>query len=172
MAAEGLITFVELRTKLVELAEARQTVEKELEALQHRRERIEGLQRDRDALLESYAGIVSEELDSLAPEERHRIYRMLRVQIVAHADETLEVSGAFSSSFEVCSSESTSGRGSSPSPPRLASRPLQLSSSTRGHSRASSRAWYCAQQFLLCLCGGCGASSQWAASCRGARLRR
>src|SRR5215210_2117061 len=57
-------------------------------------------------------------------------------------------------------------------PASVPSRPLRLSSSTRGHSRASSRAWYCAQQFLLCLCGGCGASSQWAASCRGARSRR
>jgi site-specific DNA recombinase len=43
MAAEDLITFVELRTKLVELDETRQTAEKELEALQHRRERIVGL---------------------------------------------------------------------------------------------------------------------------------
>lgn len=108
MAAEDLITFVELRTKLVELDETRQTAEKELEALQHRRERIEGLRRDRDALLESYAGIVSEKLDDLASEERHRIYRTLRMQIVAHADETLEVSGAFSGSFKVCSSEPTS----------------------------------------------------------------
>lgn len=108
MAAEGLITFDELRAKLVELAETRETAEKELEALQHRRERIEGLQRDRDALLESYAGIVAKELDELTSEERHRIYRMLRMQIVAHADETLEVSGAFSGSFKVCSSEPTS----------------------------------------------------------------
>jgi hypothetical protein len=114
MAAEGLITFDELRAKLVELAETRETAEKELEALQHRRERIEGLQRDRDALLESYAGIVAKELDELTSEERHRIYRMLRVQVVAHEDETLEVRGAFSSSLEVCSSEST--------PPSFASR--------------------------------------------------
>jgi DNA repair ATPase RecN len=107
MAAEGLITFDELRAKLVELDETRETVGKELEALQHRRERIEGLQRDRDTLLESYAGMVSEELDDLTSEERHRVYRILRMHVVAHTDETLEVTGALSSSLEVCNSEPT-----------------------------------------------------------------
>jgi site-specific DNA recombinase len=108
MAAEGLITFDELRAKLAELAETRQTAQKKLEALRHRQERIEELQRDRDALLESYAGVVSEELDDLTPEERHRIYQMLRLRVVAHADETFEVSGAFRSSLELCNLEPAS----------------------------------------------------------------
>ena len=33
---------------------------------------------DRDALMESYAGMVSETLEGLVPEERHRIYKLLR----------------------------------------------------------------------------------------------
>ena len=41
MAAEGLITFEELRSKLAELGEAREVVEKELEALRSRRRRVE-----------------------------------------------------------------------------------------------------------------------------------
>ncbi len=39
------------------------------------------LEQDRDALLESMAGMVPEALDVLAGEEEIRIYRMLRLEI-------------------------------------------------------------------------------------------
>jgi len=52
------------------------------------------LKRDRDVLLERYAGVVPESLDALTPEERHQLYKMLRLEVVAHPDKSLEVSGA------------------------------------------------------------------------------
>ena len=54
MAAERLIDFNELRTRLSALEETRKTAERELRTLQHRTERLEQLERGRDSLLESY----------------------------------------------------------------------------------------------------------------------
>ena len=39
------------------------------------------LERDRDALLESWAGMVPEALDSLTGDERNKVYRMLRLEV-------------------------------------------------------------------------------------------
>lgn len=33
-------------------------------------------------------------LDTLTPEERHHVYKMLRLRVVVHLDGALEVSGA------------------------------------------------------------------------------
>jgi hypothetical protein len=38
----------------------------------------------------------------LAPEERHHVYKMLTLMVIAHLDEALEVSGAFEGSLDVC----------------------------------------------------------------------
>jgi hypothetical protein len=40
------------------------------------------------------AGVVPEDLDALAPEERHKLYKMLRLEVRAYPDESLEASGA------------------------------------------------------------------------------
>jgi chromosome segregation ATPase len=95
LAAKGLKTIDELGEKLQGLEETRQTAERELEVLRSRRERIEELERDKEVLLESYVGMAPEALDSLLPEERHQVYQMLRLKVVAHVDSTLEVSGVF-----------------------------------------------------------------------------
>jgi hypothetical protein len=55
MAAEELITLDELRARLAELGEMRETAERELAALRDRAERIQELERDAEAILESYA---------------------------------------------------------------------------------------------------------------------
>jgi len=104
MAAEGLITFDELRTKLATLEETRQTARRELAALEGWAERLCALKRDRDALLENYAEMMPEALDALEPEERHRVYKMLRLRAVAFPDGTLEVSGALREELLVCKS--------------------------------------------------------------------
>ena len=93
MAAEGHITFDELGTKLRALEAERATVEGELENLQQRRSWVEQLERDKASLLEDYAGMVSEELDELTGEERHQIYRMLRLRVRVLFDDTIEVEG-------------------------------------------------------------------------------
>jgi hypothetical protein len=72
---------------------SRKTAERELEAIHGHQERVEKLEQDKDAILEHYAGTAPEALDSLAPEERNQVYRMLRIKVVVHVDGTLEVSG-------------------------------------------------------------------------------
>jgi site-specific DNA recombinase len=93
--AEGLITLDELRSKLAVLEETRSTARRELAALKEHRERIEHLEQDANALLEHYASMVPEALDGLTPEERHRVYRMMRLKVTMYADGLAEVTGAF-----------------------------------------------------------------------------
>ena len=99
MAAEGHMTFEELGERLREVDAGREAAERELAEVEGRRSRIEELERDRDALLERYAGMVPEALETLSPQERHRVYRMLRLKVVAHPDDTMEVQGVFGDRF-------------------------------------------------------------------------
>ncbi len=99
------MTEAELDGALAELGETRETAERELTALRDRRERLEELERDKEVLLDSYAGLAPEALDSLAPEERHRVYRMLGVRAVAHVGGTLEVGGALAGPIGVSKGE-------------------------------------------------------------------
>ena len=79
---------------------------RELAAVKERRERIEDLERDADALLEHYASMVPEALDNLTPEERHRVYKMMRINALMYADGLVEITGAFGGLLEVGSSNS------------------------------------------------------------------
>ena len=54
---------------------------------------LASLEKDKEALLESYVSLAPEALDTLTPEERHRVYEMLRLKVSAHLDGTLEVNG-------------------------------------------------------------------------------
>jgi hypothetical protein len=91
MAAEGLIAFDELRTKLADLEETRETAERELTALKGQRESLEQMERDKDAVLEHYAALAPEALDALTPEQRYGLYKMLRMVAFAHPDGWLDV---------------------------------------------------------------------------------
>jgi flagellar motility protein MotE (MotC chaperone) len=106
-AAEGLMTLDELRAKLADLEETRATIERELKVLQGRQEHLESLERDKDALLKSYAKMAPEALDSLSGEERHQLYKMLRLKVAANFDGTLEVSGFFGSGVRSWETSST-----------------------------------------------------------------
>ena len=97
MAAEGLITFDELRAKLADLEETREFVRNELEALEASQARLRDLERNADTILERYVDMVPDALSKLAPEERHRIYKMLRLVVTVHPEGILEVSGVFGS---------------------------------------------------------------------------
>jgi site-specific DNA recombinase len=107
MAAEGLIAFDELRTKLAALEETRQTAQRELTALEGRRERIEQMERDRDTLLKQYEAVTSDALDTLTPEERQEFYKILKLRVTVDVDGTLEVTGAFFEGAGFCLSHST-----------------------------------------------------------------
>ncbi len=93
LAAKGHITDEELAEELAALDETRATAERELGALQGRRKVVEELERDRDALLEYYAGMVPEALEKLTGEERRQVYGMLRLRVKVSADGSIEASG-------------------------------------------------------------------------------
>lgn len=94
MAAEGLITFEELRSRLADLEETRTVAERSLSDLNQRRERIESLEQDKSSLLESYATMVPEALAHLSGADRHHIYQMLRLKVYIGLDGDAEIQGA------------------------------------------------------------------------------
>ena len=95
LAAKGHMTDEELAAALSELDEVRETAERELESARAKGEALKRLEHDRDALMESYAGMLSETLEDLAPEERHRIYKLLRLGVRYRPDWPLEITGIF-----------------------------------------------------------------------------
>jgi hypothetical protein len=105
LAAKGRMTDQELDEALAELDETRDTAERELAAMRGHQERVEALERDKDTLLESYVGMAAEALESLTPEERYQVYKMLKVRVVAHVDGALEVSGALAGPVGVSKGE-------------------------------------------------------------------
>jgi predicted site-specific integrase-resolvase len=108
MAASELITFDELRARLLELDETRETAERELEIIGNHKERLAELEADRDALLASLMEIAPMALESLKPEERRRFYRMLGLRVIAYPDRELEVE--FGDGLRVCERETAQGR--------------------------------------------------------------
>ena len=126
MAAEGLITLDELKVKLAGLEELRETARWELDALSCRREKIEELERDKEAFLESYLGMVPEALDSLTPEEHHYVYKILRLRVALRPDAPPEVSGMFGGQLDVSNTETASVHRipQTPDKPRAPQQPL------------------------------------------------
>jgi flagellar motility protein MotE (MotC chaperone) len=117
LAAKGRMTDEDLDTELAELEEARRTAERELERLRSYREHIEQLERDKNTLLDSYVSMVPKALDSLTPEERHHIYKMLRLDVSVNADGEIEVAGDLMPNPEVCNTRSPSLYTCSPTTP-------------------------------------------------------
>jgi hypothetical protein len=93
MAAAKLMDFDELRERLAESDEARRDLERALGAARHRADQLERLERDRAALMREYAGAVPETLSALSPEERHRVYKMMRLEVALAPDGDMEMSG-------------------------------------------------------------------------------
>src|SRR3712207_9223184 len=104
------MTDEELVAALAELDETRESAERELETARARGEALQRLERDRDALMESYAGMVSETLEDLAPEERHRIYKLLRLGVRFRPDWPLEITGVFAQVAEEAESGSSKSK--------------------------------------------------------------
>jgi len=99
LAAKGLMTYEELGTRLGRLEETRSAAERELETLRRTKERVEHLEQDKETLLESYAKMAPDALEALSAEERHRLYRMLRLRVVVNPDRSIEVTGALVPGF-------------------------------------------------------------------------
>lgn len=79
LAAKGHTSDEELTAALSDLDGSREAAERELETARARRETLQAPERDRDVLLEPYSGAVGEALEELAQEERHRVYKPLRL---------------------------------------------------------------------------------------------
>jgi hypothetical protein len=77
------------------LEASRGTALRKLEAARGRLEGAEGLERDRDALLEAHAGAPPGSPESLPPEGRRAVYRALRLAVRVGADGALTVGGVF-----------------------------------------------------------------------------
>jgi hypothetical protein len=91
LAAKGRITDEELDEELASLEETRRTARRELELLRLQSERLEQMEQDRDAVIEHYAALAPEALDSLTPEERHKLYKMLRLNVWVAKSGDLEI---------------------------------------------------------------------------------
>src|ERR687897_318450 len=81
--AAGLMTLDELGTRLAELEDVRRSAESELAKLRTSQEEIEALEADADTLLASYEQVTPDRLDVLDAEERHRAYRLMRLEVLA-----------------------------------------------------------------------------------------
>jgi hypothetical protein len=75
---------------------------------QARGEALQRQEHDRDALMQSYAGMIVETLENLAPEERHRIYKLFRLGVRFRPDWPLEITGVFAQVGEEAEAETGS----------------------------------------------------------------
>lgn len=91
VAADTSMPKDKLRAKLAELEEARKRARRELAAARESAGELERLEREAEALLEHYEAVSPEALDSLAPEERHYVYRTLRLRVLLHPDKSAEL---------------------------------------------------------------------------------
>ncbi len=60
--------------------------------------------------MESYADMVSESLEDLAPEERHRIYKLLRLGVRYRPDWPLEITDVFARVAEEAGTSSSDSK--------------------------------------------------------------
>jgi len=66
------------------------------------------LERDKDALLKHYTYITPEVVDTATPEERRRVYEMLRLRVVAQPDGRIEANGEYVGAHGVRTTETPS----------------------------------------------------------------
>jgi len=108
MAAEGLITFDELRAKLAGQEERRKAARRELDALQERRGRLAELEQDKATLLEAYSQKASKGFDYFTHEDRHQAYKKLRLSVRVQPGGDLEVTGVLKQAEKLVENNATS----------------------------------------------------------------
>ncbi len=88
-------------------------LEREPETARARGEALKRLEHDGDALMAIYASMVDETSKNLAPEERHRIYKLLRLGVSFRPDWPSEIAGVFAEVGEAAEKGSSNSK---PSP--------------------------------------------------------
>nr|MBA3951363.1 recombinase zinc beta ribbon domain-containing protein [Rubrobacter sp.] len=94
LAIEGLVSKEQLRQKVEALGAKREQAKQELGALEDRRGRLEQLERDRRAMLSLYAQGLMGAFDHFPAEDRHGVYKKLKLRALAHQDGMLELAGS------------------------------------------------------------------------------
>ncbi len=122
------MTLEELGEKLADLDASREVAESELGLLSARRERVEELEAERDALLEYAREAIPEGLEGLDGDERRTVYRMLRLEVTP-TSEGLRTEGVF------CASETTYA------PPRPSGRQRPYNDRTKGRGSPPPGVW-------------------------------
>ncbi len=107
---EGDITTATFRAKSAELREVRQGAQKELEACRQARSRVEDIERSKEALVAHYASLVPQGLAELSSKEKNQIYKMMRLKVLAHRDDTLIADWVCNASSRLPGSGRTPGR--------------------------------------------------------------
>ena len=88
------MTLNESGAALEELEHARSTIVRESNETHARQGRFTTLERDSDALLETCDASLEKTLERLGSEDCHRLYRLLRLEVLVGTDGSLTVSGA------------------------------------------------------------------------------
>ena len=70
--------------------------------------RLLELERGKNELLERYAAMIPEVLDGRVPEERHRVYKLLKLRVDLQPDGMLEVSGVLGETPSDCKKDTLS----------------------------------------------------------------
>jgi DNA repair ATPase RecN len=107
MAIQGLLDYDELGTKLANLEETRRAAERELAILKDQEETIAELERGKETVLQHYAAVAPEALDSLTHKERRHLYKLLQLKALQHPDGRVEVEVSGVSEAGIGSIEST-----------------------------------------------------------------
>jgi hypothetical protein len=83
----------QLAARLSELEDGRRGAERELTRIRNARTEIETFEADAAALLAYYERVTPEHIDALSPEQRHHVYRTIRLEALAHPYGLIEVTG-------------------------------------------------------------------------------
>jgi multidrug efflux pump subunit AcrA (membrane-fusion protein) len=84
--AEDLMSMADLKAALADLESQRRTVEGELGKALDRQNHIDRLEADAKLALDFYAACASSGLENLEPEDRHDLYRRLKLRVTVAKD--------------------------------------------------------------------------------------
>lgn len=93
MAAEGLISFEELRAKLADLDEVREAAEGEVEKLRGVRERLEFMEQERDYVLGELAKATPGAGEDMTPDDKAAQYRGMGLKALVDREGNVELTG-------------------------------------------------------------------------------